>query len=480
MEKKVFISYSWGDESHQEWVVNLAKRLMNDSVDVVLDRWDLRDGHDTFAFMESMVKATDIFRVLIISDRNYTKKANNRDGGVGTETQIITPEIYSNEKQEKFVPILRERDDSNQPYLPSFLTSRKYIDFSQDESFEISYEMLLRNILEAPTIAKPKLGLNPPSYITNSTVNDSGLNFRLRMVENQLDKNPEKVNIYIDEFINEFKECLWEFEVNHERKSVNDLVDLLKSYRPIREDFIKFFKIVIKGNLKIDVDVIFGFFEDYESYLKPRNTSGSWYSLNYEHFKVIFHELFTYLICLCLINKNYGLLEELVHSRIFFKNSSYRISRGSRYTKLYTHSDLLEAYNTENNLRKISPMGDYLISNLSSEVDKIDFILADLLLHYIGELFGDDDYGDSWFPQTHIYDEKSGCFLFFDKMISKRHFDKVKGIFEVQDEDEFSSLISSYKGTKEGQQRIRYNRGGFDSIPFIFEMIKLDQICSSR
>ena len=101
MAKKVFISYSWGNKEHQDWIVNLGTRLMNDTVDVVLDRWSLKDGHDIFSFMEEMVKSDDIFRVLIICDENYRNKANERTGGVGTETQIITPEIYSNQKQEK-------------------------------------------------------------------------------------------------------------------------------------------------------------------------------------------------------------------------------------------------------------------------------------------------------------------------------------------------------------------------------------------
>jgi len=121
MSKKIFISYSWGNSGHQEWVVNLATRLMNDTVDVILDRWSLKDGHDIHSFMEEMVKSDEIFRVLILSDRKYTQKANEREGGVGTETQIITPNIYSKEKQEKFIPVVLERDENEDPYLPIYL-----------------------------------------------------------------------------------------------------------------------------------------------------------------------------------------------------------------------------------------------------------------------------------------------------------------------------------------------------------------------
>ena len=73
MNKKIFISYSWGSSEHQEWIVNLATRLMNDTVEVVLDRWSLKDGHDIYSFMEEMVKSEDIFRVLIISNSRYNR-----------------------------------------------------------------------------------------------------------------------------------------------------------------------------------------------------------------------------------------------------------------------------------------------------------------------------------------------------------------------------------------------------------------------
>ena len=161
MNKKVFISYSWGNKEHQDWIVNLGKRLMTDTVDVILDRWSLKDGHDIHSFMEEMVKSKDVFRVLIVCDKKYKEKADDREGGVGTETQIISPNLYSNEKQEKFIPIVLERDEDGKAYLPIYLSSRKYIDFSQEEDFEDSYEELLRNILETPSIPKPKLGTKP-------------------------------------------------------------------------------------------------------------------------------------------------------------------------------------------------------------------------------------------------------------------------------------------------------------------------------
>jgi hypothetical protein len=124
MSKRIFISYSWGNSEHQEWIVNLATRLMHDTVDVVLDRWSLKDGHDIYSFMEEMVKSEEIFRVLIISNKKYAEKADVRQGRVGTETQIITPNIYSKEKQEKFIPVVLDRDENRDPFLPIYLQNK--------------------------------------------------------------------------------------------------------------------------------------------------------------------------------------------------------------------------------------------------------------------------------------------------------------------------------------------------------------------
>ena len=45
---KVFISYSWSSDT---MALDLAKRLMEHGVEVVIDKWDLKEGQDKYAFM---------------------------------------------------------------------------------------------------------------------------------------------------------------------------------------------------------------------------------------------------------------------------------------------------------------------------------------------------------------------------------------------------------------------------------------------
>src|ERR1700676_816899 len=108
MKPKVFISYSWTSQSHQEFVISCAERLIADEVDVVLDVYELKEGHDKYAFMERMVTDKSVTHVLVFCDKVYAEKADARKAGVGTESQIISKEIYEKVDQAKFIPLICE------------------------------------------------------------------------------------------------------------------------------------------------------------------------------------------------------------------------------------------------------------------------------------------------------------------------------------------------------------------------------------
>jgi hypothetical protein len=43
---RVFISYSWTDPEHEQFVLDLATTLRGHGVDAMLDKWDLKPGQD--------------------------------------------------------------------------------------------------------------------------------------------------------------------------------------------------------------------------------------------------------------------------------------------------------------------------------------------------------------------------------------------------------------------------------------------------
>ncbi len=477
--KKIFISYSWGKSEYQKWVKELATRLMDDTVDVVLDQWSLKDGQDIYSFMEEMVKSEDIFRVLILSNKKYTEKANGREGGVGTETQIITPNIYSEEKQEKFIPIVLERNEDGEAYLPIYLKSRKYIDFSKEENFEDSYEELLRNILESPSIPKPKLGAKPPSYITDNSINLSVTNNKLRTIESQIKKNGSVSQKELSHFIEIFLEKLWEFEILN---SPNDLkgygealVNTLKLYKPLREDFIKFVDIVTSNNIENSIDIIIEYFENEPIYQSPKDGLSSYYTSRFEIFKIIFHELYICTIAVALKNKNFELVADLLYSKYYFKEKNSVNKSPKNFTFLYDYHENLERY-YEQHLGKRFGFGHYLSNNVSENLKMKDMLLADTVCYIVSALEDGND-SQNWFPSTYFLKEEHSIY-FLDKMTSERHFEQVKLIFNVKNKEELISKLKASETTNKGKQK--YSFGPFLSLPFVHELINHETIAIYR
>jgi hypothetical protein len=175
---KLFISYSWSNPDHEAWVLQLATELCENGVDVILDKWGLKEGHDAKAFMEKIVSGPAIRKVALVCDKLYAEKTGGRTGGVGTEAQIISGEIYEKEAQDKFVAVVRERDPEGKAYLPVYYKSRIYIDLSDPSEYAKNFERLLRWIHDRPLYEKPAIG-DVPAYLTESANNramlDSGV-----------------------------------------------------------------------------------------------------------------------------------------------------------------------------------------------------------------------------------------------------------------------------------------------------------------
>ena len=153
---RVFISYSHDTSQHKKWVLSFATTLRNRGVDAVLDQWDLKPGDDLPHFMETQLENCDF--ALMICTETYVEKANAGAGGVGYEKMIMTSSMMSKIDGNKIIPIIRQNGSSDRP---TFLKTKLYIDFSNDEDNEYSFDDLLRTLLDAPLFEKPEIGTNP-------------------------------------------------------------------------------------------------------------------------------------------------------------------------------------------------------------------------------------------------------------------------------------------------------------------------------
>ena len=169
---KVFASYSHDSDEHKKWVLKFCTKLRQNGVDVSFDQWDLAAGDDIPLFMENAVKGSD--RVLVVCTDIYVRKANAGVGGVGYERLIVTAQLTQNLGTNKFIPIIRQ--SSTDEKTPTFLATRKHIDFTDDHTFDEKFEELLHEIQDVPIIRKPPLGKSSiPGPSTELKVPDSNL-----------------------------------------------------------------------------------------------------------------------------------------------------------------------------------------------------------------------------------------------------------------------------------------------------------------
>jgi len=455
-QPKVFISYSWSSPQHEQWVLDLAERLSGDGVIVVLDKWDLKEGQDKHVFMEQMVNDADIKKVLVVCDGVYQTKADNRKGGVGTETQLISKEVYESTEQEKFIPIIREYDGSGKPCIPHYMASRIYIDLSSDERFEENYQKLIRNLYDKPLLKRPSLG-TAPVYITQEEQAVLKTSHKVVEIKNALLNDRRSANGLISDYLDTFISSLKDFRLSG--GSVTDfddrVVETIEKMLPLRDDFIDFIFTVFKYQDTVDLEKFQNFFEKLIPFCyRPENVQ-TWTEVDYDNYKFFIYELILNFVAILLQLKKYKEVTHFVNSQYFYHhpNSSELTHNGIEIFDLYPRS-LDEIRNKRLSLRRVSVTADLIKSHSTrKDISFEEIKQADLVLYYVTELHGPRF---AWFPRTSVYNFRGGTVELFDKMISLQHFEKIKGLFDVQNKEQLEKLVAEYVERNKDQQR-RYS-----------------------
>jgi len=138
-------------------VLDLATKLTQSGVFVEIDEWDTKYGDDLPGYMETAVRESRF--VVIVCTPTYARKANAGKGGAGYEKQIVTGEMLHGANASKFIPLVRKGTDDEA--LPSFLKSKKYIDFREDTEFGEKLKDLLHQLHQVPKHPRPPLGQSP-------------------------------------------------------------------------------------------------------------------------------------------------------------------------------------------------------------------------------------------------------------------------------------------------------------------------------
>jgi len=450
---KLFISYSWSTPDHEQWVLDLATELRDSGIDVILDKWDLKEGHDAIAFMEQMVTDKTINKVVMVCDKIYADKADGRNGGVGTETQIISKEVYDNQAQEKFVAIVCEKDEKGKPFLPAYYKSRIYIDLSNPSAYSDNFERLLRWAFNKPLYRKPDIGkipafLNADEHILLGT----SAHFK-RSLDAIKNCKPTSFGAF-DECCGIFAANLERFRISNTGSDFDELIiKNIEDFLPYRNEFIALL-ISIAQYLPTDefINRIHKFFEEIIPYMDRPEGATSWNKLDFDNYKFIIHELFLYTIAIFI---KYERFKEANH---FFQQNYYAPTMAryggnsmSNFTLFRQFMESLSYRNSRLNMRRLSLRADLLKDrSASSGIDFHYLLQADFVAFLRADIETTGEF-ERWWPETLVWIERYHLpFEMFGKSISKTYFDRMKILLGINSPNDLIPLLDSYEnGSKQ-------------------------------
>lgn len=445
MKPKVFISYSWSSPGHQALVKQWAEQLVSDGVDVVLDIYELKEGHDKFAFMERMVTDASVTHVLVICDQAYSKKADARKAGVGTESQIISKEVYEKVEQSKFIPIVCEFDEKGEPFLPTFLKSRIWIDFSTPEAANENWEQLIRLLYGKPIHEKPTLG-KAPAYVRNdSTSPSSPALTKYAALKQAILQGKPGLALYRGDFLDACVNYADALRIR-ERPKVESLGEKVLAdcgqLKLARNHIVDW--VLLEGSTKPSEqfsDVLIDFLERLRE-LKARPPElNSWNDAWFEAHSLFVYETFLYIVAALLKVGDYRSLHEVFTSHYLLPASERNgDERFESFDCFYGYSETLQSVLAPKGQRLYSPAAELV----KRQADRGDLPFGEILqAELLVLLMTFASQNARWYPQTLHYAQHSRDFPFFIRATQHKGFKRLAAITGFEDAEALRTAVKN-------------------------------------
>lgn len=449
---KLFVSYSWSSPDHEAWVLQLATELCESGVDVILDKWDLKEGHNAYAFMEQMVTDPDIKKVALICDRVYVQKTNGRSGGVGTEAQIISSEIYEKQAQDKFVAVVVERDDEGRPYVPAYYRGRIYIDLSDPSSYSSNFEKLLRWIYDKPVYVKPEIG-QKPSFLSESagTTLATASRFK-RAIEGVRGSRDYAIPATI-EYLTLLAEQLESLRIEPKTDPFDEaVIGSIEAFMPHRNEAIELVEALA---LYLDTPdmrrALHRFFERLIPYLSRPEQVSTWKDWDFDNYRFIVHELFLYAVACMIRHERFESAAYLMDNEYYIPgNSDYGKDIMVSFTVFHQQMDSLEHRNNRLRLNRLSVRADLLKERCKwVSIEFRHLMQADFILFMRGALDNSDNYVH-WWPETLLWLGYSPApFEVFARSRSAAYFGGSKLLLGVNSKDGLVPVLEEFAADRQ-------------------------------
>ncbi|OCG35563.1 MULTISPECIES: SEFIR domain-containing protein [unclassified Gilliamella] len=441
---KAFISYSWSSPEHEQWVMDLAEQLCNDGVNIKLDKWELKEGHDKYSFMETMITDPEIKKVIIISDKIYAEKADQRAGGVGTETQIITPELYGKTEQNKFVIVTTQKDENGKAYTPIYYKSKIYIDLSDDNNYDENYERLLRWLFDKPVYQKPILGKPPAFLFDDNSISIGTKTYYTRCMNAIRDGKNNSLGCF-DEYCNVVIENLERFRMNFDGVTKENPADEIfyknaTSLLTVRNEILEIFKAILNYSPTTEfVHKIHVFFEKIYNYNNILKTEHSYKQYEVENYKILNYQLFLYTVSLFIRYERFTELSDFLSSKFLLNDSKYNGKKMHYFVHFNVFNDQLFRDRCNRlNFNTCCLLASKLFSEWKHKAITHDEIVqADLLLHIFCATKLSGELSHCWFPRNFFLIGFNSPLDIFIRAESKIYLNKLKELFTLNELQKF-------------------------------------------
>ena len=452
---KLFISYSWSNPEHEQWVVDLAEQLVESGIEVILDKWDLKEGHDAIAFMEKMVTDPAIKKVAIICDEIYAQKADNRAGGVGTETQIISREVYEKSSQDKFVAVLSKKDANGKPCLPTYYSSRIYIDLSDQDHYVQEFERLVRWVYDKPLYIKPELG-KPPSFITDSSAASLGTTVLFRRALDAIKNGKSYAAGAFDDYCSTLTTNLERFRLTTTDGEFDDAVaQSIEDFLPYRNEFIQIISAISQYSTSDDfIQRIHKLLEDLIPYLTRPEGVSQWRDWDFDNYKFILRELLLYTIVILIKQERFEQTSTLLRQQYYSPQTQRDLGLEDPMVDFTTFCNSIRSLQHRNqrlNLNRASLSADLLRERCTGTGYHLeDLMQADFVAFMRSELNAVSNVM-RWWPETLVFrNQANPPFEIFARASSRTYFEKVRPLLDIKSPKDLEPLFEQYqKGTRQ-------------------------------
>jgi hypothetical protein len=346
--------------------------------------------------------------------------------------------------QEKFIPVARQLGDDGKPALPVFFGSRLYVDFTDDDRFEESYDRLLRNLHGKPELVKPPLG-RPPAHLTGEPATQVATAGRLLALKDAIKKAKPHADVMVRDYLDTFLAAVDAQSVRpkggHEDLPFDErLVQALAAFTPYRDNFVEF--VSAAGQYLDPVafeEAVAPFFEQLLVKQVPQEGTTSYFEHSFDFEKFVGYELLLYLLAGLVQAGKTAAAARLIEGRFTFRE---------RYSRQGFTTQGLDAFRPwirtleEHRKARLSLRWYSVTANLIHEratlpaipflrLAEVDFVLC------IRPYFPAPGGMGAWYPHLAPYLEREGPLELFARATTPRGFRPVADLLQVSSLGEF-------------------------------------------